>query len=158
MGQPRSCHSWYASAVMASSLTASDTFRSVESVGWLVPLFFGSIFSARLAMIVLLSALLCLFFSSTTSGTFWRSISRRGRVPIVTQDTTPTIVMRPLVRIPSATRPPRSCQPRHQHHRSGSEEWGRGCSAPMRVVADQCESGSVQDANSKRHEAPANDT
>jgi hypothetical protein len=96
MGQPRSCHSWYASAVMASSLTASDTFRSVESVGWLMPLFFGSIFIARLAMIALFSALLCLLFSSTTSGTFWRSISRRGRVPIVTQDTTPTVVMRPL--------------------------------------------------------------
>src|SRR5260370_7549718 len=55
MGQPRSCHSWYASAAMAFSLIVSDAFGSVESVGWLVLVFFGSIFSARLAMIALLS-------------------------------------------------------------------------------------------------------
>ena len=43
---------------MASSLTIADAFRS--SVGWLVPLFFGSIFSARLAIIALLSGFLTL--------------------------------------------------------------------------------------------------
>src|SRR5260370_38141798 len=32
IGQPRRCHSWYASAAIASSLTTSDAFRSVKSV------------------------------------------------------------------------------------------------------------------------------
>jgi hypothetical protein len=69
---------------MASSLTISDVFRSVESVGRLVPPFFGSIFSARLAMIVLLSG--SYPDSNIQLGTFLAHQFERASGPIVSQD------------------------------------------------------------------------
>jgi hypothetical protein len=55
MGQPRSCQSWYARTEISFSLTVSRSLRPGESFSWFVSLFFGSSFSARLAMIAFLS-------------------------------------------------------------------------------------------------------